>query len=60
MEQRYFDNPYDDYNGQPVEVDKDYVQNLIKTYVKKIIENTHRSDSRGDLYVGDAGSIFDT
>lgn len=58
MEQRYFNNPYEDYNGQPVEVDENYVRNLIKTYVEKIIENTRRADSRGDLYVGDAGVLF--
>lgn len=58
MEQRYFDNPYEDYKGQPVEVDGNYVRSLIKTYVQQIVENTQRGDSRGDLYVGDAGSIL--
>lgn len=57
MEQRYFNNPYEDYKGQPVEVDENYVRNLIKTYVQQIVENTQRGDSRGDLYVGDAGPI---
>lgn len=57
MEQRYFNNPYDDYKGQPVEVDENYVRNLIKSYVKQIVENTRSGDSRGDLYVGDAGAI---
>lgn len=55
---RYFTNPYDDYNGQPIEVDENYVRNLIRSYVKQIVENTHRGDSRGDLYVGDAGSVL--
>lgn len=57
MEQRYFNNPYDDYNGQSVEVDESYVRNLIKSYVQQIVKNTQRGDSRGDLYVGDAGSM---
>lgn len=55
MEQRYFNNPYEDYKGQPVEVDEKYVRNLIKSYVEQIVKNTP-TDSRGDLYVGDAGS----
>lgn len=55
MEQRYFNNPYDDYKGQAVEVDESYVRNLIKSYVKEIVENTRGGDSRGDLYVGDSG-----
>lgn len=57
-EQRYFNNPYEDYNGQAVEVDESYVRNLIKTYVKQIVDNTQSGDSRGDLYVGDAGSFL--
>lgn len=57
MEQRYFNNPYEDYRGQSVEVDGNYVRTLIKTYVQQIVENTQRGDSRGDLYVGDAGSL---
>lgn len=57
MEQRYFNNPYEDYKGQQVEIDENYVRNLIKTYVQQIVQNTQRGDSRGDLYVGDAGSI---
>ena len=57
-QQRYFDNPYDDYNGQPVEVNENYVRNLIRAYVNQIAESTQSGDSRGDLYVGDAGSIF--
>lgn len=56
-QQRYLNNPYEDYNGQPVVVDENYVRNLIRTYVKQIIENTQGGDSRGDLYVGDAGLI---
>lgn len=58
--QRYFNNPYEDYNGQPVEVDKNYVRSLIKTYVKQIVENTQNGDSRGDLYVGDAGPFLNS
>lgn len=57
-QQRHFTNPYDDYNGQPVEVDENYVRNLIRNYVKQIVENTQGGDERGDLYVGDAGSIL--
>lgn len=57
MEQRYFNNPYDDYKGQAVEVDESYVRNLIKSYVKDIVENTRGGDSRGDLYVGDSGCV---
>lgn len=55
MEQRYFNNPYEDYKGQPVEVDEQFVRKLIKSYVAQIVENTQSGDSRGDLYVGDAG-----
>lgn len=58
MEQRYFTNTYEDYKGQPVQVDENYVRNLIKSYVKQIVENTQKGDSRGDLYVGDAGAIL--
>lgn len=58
MEQRYMENPYDDYKGQPTEVDKTYARNLIKSYVEEILEMTKKEDSRGDLYVGDAGFIF--
>ncbi|XP_031624739.1 lanC-like protein 3 homolog isoform X1 [Contarinia nasturtii] len=58
MEQRYFNNPYEEFKGQPVEVDETYVRNLIKTYVQQIVENTQGGDSRGDLYVGDAGIAF--
>lgn len=58
MEQRYFANPYEDYKGQNVDVDTNYVRNLIKSYVKEIVDNTQRGDSRGDLYVGDAGKNF--
>lgn len=57
MGERYFPNPYEDYKGQPVEVDVNYIQNLIKTYVSQIVDNTRSGDSRGDLYVGDAGSV---
>lgn len=55
MEQRHFVNPYEDYKGQSVEIDVNYVRNLIKSYVNQIVANTQRSDGRGDLYVGDAG-----
>lgn len=58
MEQRYFTNTYEDHKGQPVQVDENYVRNLIKSYVKQIVENTQKGDSRGDLYVGDAGAIL--
>lgn len=58
MEQRYFENPYEDYREGNVEVDKENVRKLIKVYVDEILTNTkhHRNgDSRGDVYVGDAG-----
>lgn len=58
MEQRFFPNPYEDYNGQSIEIDGNYIRNLIKSYVQQIIENTQNRDSRGDLYVGDAGITF--
>lgn len=61
MSQRFFVNPYDDYNGQNVNIDKDRIRNLIKSYVKTILEHTKRDraqDLGGDLYVGDAGKLI--
>lgn len=56
MEQRFLANPYDDYNGQQsVEVDKERIQNLIRSYVGDIVKHTREAPSRGELYVGDAG-----
>lgn len=61
MEQRFFENPYEDYNGQNVVVNVDFVRELIKNYVKLILVNTkdgRNVDPRGDLYVGDAGKTY--
>lgn len=61
MEHRYFPNPFEDYNGQAFEIDKSGIRELIKNYIELIVTNTHsghNTDSRGDLYVGDAGNLF--
>lgn len=57
MEQKYFNNPYDDYKGENIEINEKTVKNLIKNYVDNIITHTKQShaDDRGDLYVGDSG-----
>lgn len=58
MEQRFFPNPFDDYKGQNVAIDTSHIRTLIKNYVQTILDNTkgnQSKDSRGDLYVGDAG-----
>lgn len=58
-EQRYFPNPYRDYNGDAeVYINQNHIRNLIKMLVDQILTNTRRSDSRGDLYVGDSGRCF--
>lgn len=61
MDQRYFDNPFEDYNGQEVSIDKTHIRNLIKNYVADILMHTkddqRSKDARGDLYVGDAGKF---
>lgn len=54
---RFLPNPFEDYKGQPIEIDRVRIRNLIKTYVKDIVENTRGVASRGDLYVGDAGKF---
>lgn len=57
MEQRrFFPNPFGDYDGSEIKIDESHIRNLIKTYVEKIVQSTSRGDSRGDLYVGDAGT----
>lgn len=55
--QRYFNNIYQDYDGDPekLHINENHIRNLIKTLVHQIWQNTKRADSRGDLYVGDAG-----
>lgn len=60
--QRYFENPFEDYDGKaevPVEIHQDKILELIQKYVADILKHTkpHSSDRerRGDLYVGDAG-----
>lgn len=55
MDSRYFLNQYKDYTGGPVEINKQFYRELIKAYVREIIDNTTADDSRSDLYVGDAG-----
>lgn len=62
MDRRFFDNPFEDYKGQEVQIDKNHIRNLIKTYVTDILKHTkddrRSEDARGDLYVGDAGNSF--
>lgn len=58
MEQRFFQNPYEDYKEQPFEIDKGGIRELIQNYVGIILNGTREeADSRGDLYVGDAGNF---
>lgn len=57
MDQRYFDNPYEDYKGEEIHIDKNHIRNLIKNYVTDILKHTKDDrDPRVDLYVGDAGN----
>lgn len=58
METRHFPNKYNDYSGEPVEIDKKFYRTLITSYVRQIIDNTSGDDSRGDLYVGDSGETI--
>lgn len=59
--QRYFENPFEDYDCKNAEVpvDQDKILELIQKYVADILKHTkpHSSDRerRGDVYVGDAG-----
>lgn len=56
MGERYFSNPYQDYNNDvDVFVNQSHIRSLIQALVQQILTNTARGDSRGDLYVGDAG-----
>lgn len=56
MGERYFSNPYQDYNNEvEVFVNQNHIRSLIQALVQQILKNTTRGDSRGDLYVGDAG-----
>lgn len=58
MDSRCFQNPYPDYGGEGVNVDKQYILSLIKYYVNAILKNTKvNDDERGDLYVGNAGRL---
>lgn len=59
-QQRYFDNPYDDYvAGQSVEtVDREAILNLIAKYVQNILTNQHQWELDADLYVGYAGIAY--
>lgn len=61
MDKRYFDNPFEDYNGQQVSIDENHIRNLVKNYVADILKHTkderRSNDARGDLYVGDAGKF---
>ncbi|GAB0095874.1 LanC-like protein 3 homolog [Sergentomyia squamirostris] len=58
---RYFENKFPDFNPNSVlQIDRDYICNLVEEYVKIIVQNTGNpsDDPRGDLYVGDAGIAF--
>lgn len=48
--QRFFDNPYPDYDGEEDVVDKAAVKRLIKDYTSKILRN--KNQFYGDLYLG--------
>lgn len=57
---RYFPNPYADFETN-YQIDTTLVNNLMKNYISTIIEHTKpevNDDSRGDLYVGDAGIAY--
>ncbi|EDW82080.1 uncharacterized protein Dwil_GK25614 [Drosophila willistoni] len=65
MERRYLKNPFPDFTGgenTPFASDEEHIKNLICTYVDAILEHCHSNndeeDSRGDLYVGNAGIAF--
>lgn len=57
MSLRHFPNPYQDYQQQPVSVDKNFIGRLIDDYVNKIIHHKTYSDD-GDLYTGTGGISF--
>ncbi|XP_055377355.1 lanC-like protein 3 homolog [Condylostylus longicornis] len=64
MEARHLENPFPDYDGgkERLEVNSEKVRNLICDYVDAILENTKPGsadeDTRGDLYVGNAGIAY--
>lgn len=52
---RFFKNPYEDYKGQPVQVNEGYVRNLINKYKELILNKLHHGNGEDGVYVGDAG-----
>ena len=64
MDKRCLENPFEDYNDNTsFLIPKEHVKDLICTYVDAILENTRQGssaaqkDTRGDLYVGNAGKL---
>lgn len=47
---RYFENPFNDFDGSNVEINRNKILQLIKSYVNRILQQEHFSD--GDIYVG--------
>lgn len=43
---RHFENPYDDYNGSEVYVDKDKIKSLIQRYVKDILNSDYKNGKK--------------
>lgn len=65
MADRYFKNPYKDYTPDtPVQINEPFLKDLIKKYVKEILNHTDpqkheiNSRSRADIYVGLSGIAF--
>lgn len=57
MDRRFFVNPYEDYKGEEVKVNKEKILKLISKYVESILQNRKLgTEQPPDLYVGDAGN----
>lgn len=50
IKMRHFDNPYNDYSGGIVTINKNKVLHLIRSYINQILDAKSFGD--GDLYVG--------
>lgn len=49
---RYFENPYEDYNGGEAVIDKDKIFQLIEKYVNQILHSKNFKDGDVWLYIG--------
>lgn len=54
---RHFGNPYPEYNGAQVVIEKEKIKGLIGHYVKSILQAKAHNDG-GELYTGSSGIAF--